>query len=570
MAAAAAMDLNTGWFGELDWELLAVANEASVSRVHFVTPPVSAKPFAVRKVALLDVWDQEGEERDKIEQLKCWRVVSDHPFIVPLLAWTAGFKDGERCMFTAMPLICNPQGAQAPTLFSLCSKWLGTMKLPKGTQRGLAGEDRKMRKLWTLQEISAVSWMHSKGVAHQSLHPRNIMIVTDPAHPAEKNVVICDFGKAKWLRVTDEVTQEQVDSWKAKDLRMIAQLYVFATHGFYCYEDPSTLGTREKIVKQQICPATKPATMSDADFEEKRNELGFVLGVLNAPDGKLTADMMAGYPLFQGDLSKIKSGKAHPLFATQLPEGHRLKPSEKSESLWDKYAAGSGKKYAVGSTKKLVMRPEARDVLPYVVAQAHGPCRIYPSLAPLSHACQQAANGSGAVFCPVGTLLDEDSFKKHRHIPNGINDDAAPVDVQLTQGDNHQRALYRKSRTATTRGNRNYLYTKEVKLCSKCGKWVDVEVNMTKSDEQIFRMCCYNKNCTSEPVLWPDFQHLGMIVDTRVTRAVEPWTAFFTRSLERTDPDSTDTAKLLATHNIRWEEPTHAKLRELGADQPEQ
>ena len=60
---------------------------------------------------------------------------------------------------------------------------------------------------------------------------------------------------------------------------MIVQLYLFSTHGFYNYADPQKLGTKPRIVQQQICPAVKPATMTQADYEEKRNELGFILGV---------------------------------------------------------------------------------------------------------------------------------------------------------------------------------------------------------------------------------------------------------------------------------------------------
>lgn len=69
---------------------------------------------------------------------------------------------------------------------------------------------------------------------------------------------------------------------------------------------------------------------------------------------------------------------------------------------WDKFAATS--------SKKLVVRAEVRDVLPHVVAEAHGLCRVYPVLAPMSHSCQQAANGAGATFCSVDTLMDESAF----------------------------------------------------------------------------------------------------------------------------------------------------------------
>lgn len=67
---------------------------------------------------------------------------------------------------------------------------------------------------WSLQQIRVLGWMHSRGVAFQSLHARNVMIVTDPAHPTERNVIICDFGKANWLRLSDDVTQEDIDSMK--------------------------------------------------------------------------------------------------------------------------------------------------------------------------------------------------------------------------------------------------------------------------------------------------------------------------------------------------------------------
>lgn len=71
---------------------------------------------------------------------------------------------------------------------------------------------------------------------------------------------------------------------------------------------------------------------------------------------------------------------------------------------WDKFAATS--------SKKLVVRTEVRDELKHVVGEAHGICRIYPALAPMSHSCQQAApSEAGAIFCPVGTLMDEKAFE---------------------------------------------------------------------------------------------------------------------------------------------------------------
>lgn len=55
--------------------------------------------------------------------------------------------------------------------------------------------------------------------------------------------------------------------------------YVFMTCGFYDQTNSKKLGPRERLVKRQLCPDKKPADMSDAEYEEKRNELGFVLGV---------------------------------------------------------------------------------------------------------------------------------------------------------------------------------------------------------------------------------------------------------------------------------------------------
>lgn len=74
----------------------------------------------------------------------------------------------------------------------------------------------------------AVAYLHSKGVYHRSLHPRNIMLEQHPQRPCEKDVRIIDFFRAEPLAESDpdchaKKVRNRPPSWLRNQLLTLAR-----------------------------------------------------------------------------------------------------------------------------------------------------------------------------------------------------------------------------------------------------------------------------------------------------------------------------------------------------------
>ncbi|KAH7706829.1 hypothetical protein AAVH_25933 [Aphelenchoides avenae] len=544
-------------------------NQAQVLKGRFKkTTPIPSNYFAIRKQYLWKsdnslankavIWGKEAKEEWFVLQLVLWRRVSDHPFIVPILAWTIDRDaDGSVAAYQAMPLIDHV------TLHDLVEEW-DANEDPDGTIGGLEEENyRKQMSTWTQQVALAVQYMHDKGVAHRSLHPRNILLQREPDRPWERLVKVADFGRAEELRVGTE----EYDVLKAEDIRCIAYLHIFGTCGYYHYVDNQEL---PEALMQRVYPRQRLQDMSAAQWEDRKAERGFVIGVRDAMIGRLSARNLLCLPLFQGAMKDIITG-AHPKWAVERPSADptaavpnprpdRFKPVTGTINLY--HMMNPPVKPKAGDVRKLRMRQGMRDALDHIQVTGHTACLAYPTMAPLSFACQGSAHNPSDK-CPVGTLFDRAAFQMHGH------PDAAAFQHGLTpNGPAAALARYELTRDADFRGRRNYIVSKSAAACPKCKQWWDVQVFANPSGGHLFRYRCEKCNEISYEV--GEFYHLAELVEPRLPRSdrgPEPWMDLVSLCLGRTNPDATEIGKYLRRRNATWVEPTFQDFRNRGAQQ---
>ncbi|KAH7726441.1 hypothetical protein AAVH_05832 [Aphelenchoides avenae] len=421
-----------------------------------------------------------------------------------------------------MPLLVNGR-----TLQELTEDW-SPVEFPDDPVGGLRAEkDKGQLKMWTMKMADAVQFMHDQDVYHASLHPRNVILEPYPQR-------LCDLGRSGSLTHLDAL---DANAKRDEDIRCIAYLYVFGKCGYYEY----AVGCTElpPQVEQVIFPTGHTA------------EKAFVKGVLNAADGELHARHLLCYPHFD----RWQNG---------LPDGHRYKPASKdSESLEEKYFPKNQK---AGEASKLKVRPAMRPILAGMDA-THGnaPCHLYFTLAPLMIACEAEAAGQGndAGKCPNGTLYECKSLMKH-----ALPADTATAQELMLNGTPSQTAANELIKSATYRGQRNSIISKDLRKCRMCEKWVDVEAHLNRySGAHEFRTLC--RGCVERGAPG-DFFHLAEVVELRVKRSdrKEPWTSFVDECSARPHPDNTVFAKdFKRLRKTKWIEPTHADFKSQGNEQ---
>ncbi|KAH7699234.1 hypothetical protein AAVH_33662 [Aphelenchoides avenae] len=285
----------------------ADSHQAQIYEAH-----IGNVPFVIRKVVLMRenatpaeaqdyIWGKEEDMRKFVDELKFWRRASVHPYIVELLSWTVGWKSRQLCAWMAMPRI------NGRTLRQSCTVWRAGQE-PVQEPGGLTNDaDKALLEKWILQVEQAVDFLHREGIAHDSLHTRNVMLEAG----GQRNAIVIDFGRCIDLR-SPKLTDAERTNAKHADLLNIVHLYVFGR--------PAPVNDKASAEVRKSQKAALDAWQRD------QRERWFVKGVLTAAPGTITANQIACMPFFEGDEKDLRGG-AKSSWAVKTPKEDKFHPT---------------------------------------------------------------------------------------------------------------------------------------------------------------------------------------------------------------------------------------------------